>query len=200
MDLLLVAAVSALLFNNPAAPAPPPSELLASLRAYQEAANRHDWSAVRPLMAENAVIELGGDLAIVGRDNARALHEWERAMETRITYTACAASGQTVTCEASEVNDFLRVAGLGPITYRASTIVFENGRVVRMSATLSDESARAVAEYMQPFLAWANEAAPRSVHAFLGDDGSFRFGFESAMTFKRLLRAYAAHAGESRAL
>jgi hypothetical protein len=200
MHLPLIAALAALVITGPAAPASP-SDLLDSVRAYQEAANRHDWSAVRPLMAENAVIELGGDLAIVGRDNARALHEWERAMETRITYSACAASGQAVTCEASEENDFLRVAGLGPITYRASTIVFENGRVVRMKATLSEESARVVSEYMQPFLAWASESAPNAVHAFLADDGTFRFGFDSAMTFKRLVRAYAAsRTGASRAL
>lgn len=201
MHLTLLATVVAMASLAPVGSVPPSSDLVASVHSYEAAANRHDWAAVRPLLADNAVIELGGDLAIVGSDNARALHDWERAMGTQIHYSDCRAEGQTVTCRASEQNDFLRLSGLGPIEYEASRITFEGGRVVRMSATLSAESGNQVAGYMQGFLEWANKVSPDGVATFLNADGSFAFGFESAQTFKRLVRVYAlTRRGSPRAL
>jgi hypothetical protein len=201
MHAALFALVVSVLLPASAVADPAPSTLLASLKAYEAAANRHDWTAVVPLMAEDAVIDLGGDLAIVGRDNARALHEWERAMGTETHYTDCRVEGQTVRCRATEENDFQRATGLAPIEYTSSVVVFENGRVVRMSATLSEESAAEVSRVMQPFLAWAGKAQPTTVATFLKDDGSFVFGYDSAMAFKRLLRLYeATRAGGSRNL
>ncbi|RPJ83831.1 MAG: hypothetical protein EHM13_06510 [Acidobacteria bacterium] len=188
---LLATLVVAMASAAPAPPASAPADLLASLKAYEAAANRHDWPAVRPLIAENAVIELGDDLSLVGREHARALHDWERAMATETRYSDCTVSGEAVTCRATEQNDFLRLSGLGPIEYTASTITFEKGQVARMRATLSEHSAEVVTRYMQPFLEWANTVEPKGVETFLKPDGSFAFGFDSAMAFKRLLRLYA---------
>lgn len=190
MHLALVALVAALASVGPASRSHAPSQLLATLKAYEEAANRHDWQAVRALMAEDAVIELGEGLSLVGAEHARALHDWERAMGTETHYTKCTVSGDAVTCRATEENDFLRLAGLGPIEYSSSTITFEKGRVSRMRATLSDRSAEAVSRYMQPFLEWASTVEPKGVETFLKPDGSFAFGFEGALTFKRLVRLY----------
>jgi hypothetical protein len=45
------------------------------------------------------------------------------------------------------------------------------------------------------------KAEPEGTRAFLKPDGSFAFGFDSALTFKRLLRLYAlTRGGGSRAL
>lgn len=200
MHAVLLAALVALAALRPAEP-PEPADLIASVKAYQAAANHHDWRALEPLIAENAVIELGDGLVLVGREKALALHEWERAMGTETQYSDCTAKGDSVTCRAREQNDFLRLAGLGPMEYRASTITFEKGRVVRMSATLSDESAEVVTRYMQPFLEWAGKVEPKGVATFLKSDGTFDFGFEPAMTLKRLVRIYAlTRGGGSRAL
>lgn len=201
MHAVLLATLIALTALGPADPAPAASDLIASVKAYEAAANRHDWQAMQPLIAENAVIELGDGLALVGRDKALALHEWERAMGTETHYSNCTVKGESVTCRASEQNDFLRLAGLGPMEYAASTITFEKGRVVRMSATLSDESADVVTRYMQPFLEWAGKVEPKGVATFLKADGTFAFGFEPGMNFKRLVRLYAlTRGGGSRAL
>jgi hypothetical protein len=175
----------------PVAPVPGPTSLLASVKTYEAATNQHDWTAVGPLLADNAVIELGDDLALVGRESARDLHEWERTMGTEIHFTGCTVEDQTVTCRAREQNDFQRLAGLAPIEYSATSITFEKGRIVRMTAMLSDESSEAVSRYMQPFLAWASKADQNGTNAFLKPDGSFAFGSESATAFKRLLRVYA---------
>lgn len=197
MHIVLLASVLVLAGFGPTDPSPAPSELIASVKAYEAAANRHDWQALQPLIAENAVIELGDGLELVGRDKALGLHEWERAMGTETHYTDCSVKGESVTCRATEQNDFLRLAGLGPMDYTASTITFEAGRVVRMSATLSEESAAEVSRYMQPFLDWASKREPTRVATFLNSDGTFAFGFEPAMTFKRLLRVYAAMHGHN---
>jgi len=200
MHAVLVATVLSLavLPGGPAAGSP---DLRASVRAYEEAANSHDWNRIARFLGEHSLVELGDDLALVGRERIRALHEWERAMGTEIHYTDCVTAGRTVTCRASERNDFLRIAELGAIEYSASSITFEGGRCVRMTATLSDASAEAVSRYMQPFLEWAGRADAKATGRFLNPDGSFAFGYDAAMTFKRLLRVYVLTRGaKSRAL
>jgi hypothetical protein len=197
MPVVLVSIVVAVTLSGPGAAAPASPNLLAVVQAYEAAANTHDWSRVDRLLAPNAVVELGDDLSLAGRDGVRALHEWERAMGTEIHYTECGVAGQTVSCRASEQNDFLRIAGLGAIEYSSSSLTFEGGRIARMSAVLSEESGQAVSRYMQGFLAWASRADPKATAVFLRPDGSFAFGYDSAMVFKRLLRAYVLTRGAS---
>jgi hypothetical protein len=201
MHIALLSALVAITSLGPAPSNRAPSNPLASLKAYEKATNHHDWNRIAPLLDERAVVDLGDDLALVGRENVRGLHEWERAMSTETHYTGCTVSGQTVTCRASEQNDFLRLAGLGPIEYSESSVTFENGRVRRMRATLSSESAAAVSQYLQGFLAWAAKTDAKATSVFLKPDGTFAFGFDSATTFKRLLRIYAlTRGGVSKAL
>jgi hypothetical protein len=184
-----------------ASPGPDPSQLLASVKAYEEAANRHDWSKAVALIDDEAVVGLGGDLTLVGRESVRALHEWEGVLTTEIHYSDCAVADRTVTCRASEQNDFLRLARLGPVEYVSASFTFERGRIVRMTAELSEESDRAVSGYMQDFLAWAGRAEPKATGSFLNVDGSFAFGVDPATTFKRLLKVYAlTKGGAARAL
>jgi hypothetical protein len=196
--LLSIVLSFAYLPDGPAGGAP---DLISSVKAYEAAINSHDWSRVVPFLSEHIVVELGDDLALVGRERIRSLHDWERAMGTEIRYSECVTSGRTVTCRASERNDFLQMAGLGSIEYSTSSITFEDGRFVRMTATLTDASAEAVSRYLQPFLEWASKADPKGASHFLNADGSFAFGFDAAMAFKRLLRVYAlTRGGWSRAL
>jgi hypothetical protein len=181
--------------------APGSSALLASVKAYEAAANRHDWQRLQPLIADELVIDLGDGLSLVGRESASRLHEWEWAMGTRIAYSNCQASGTSVTCQATEENDFLRAAGLGPIRYETATLTFVEGRVVRLSSVLSEESAGRVGEFMGGFLTWAQTSDPKGTASFLNGDGSFTFERSGAMALKRLVRAYVqAKAGRSRAI
>lgn len=175
--------------------------LLASVKAYEQAANRHDWQGIQPLIADDLVIDLGDGVSLVGRDSASQLHQWEWAMTTRIHYSNCRVSGATVTCEATEENDFLRAAGLGPIRYDSASLTFEDGRVSRLASVLSDESATAVSGFMQSFFTWARTADPKGLASFLKEDGSFTFGREPALALKRMVRAYVeAKAGRTRAI
>ena len=75
-----------------------------------------DTNVLLYLLSDDAVIDLGGDLALVGHESVRGLHEWEHAMATEIHYSGCEVAERTVTCRATEQNDFLRLAGLPDIT------------------------------------------------------------------------------------
>ena len=187
---LLVLCLS--LMTAGAGPSTPSSTgLLASVKAYEAAANRHDWQGMQPLLADRLVIDLGDGMNLEGRDGAGRLHEWEWAMETRIAYSDCRVAGKTVTCRATEENDFLRTAGLGAITYSAASLTFEDGRVTRLSSVLSDESAAVVGSFMESFLTWAKDTDPKGLSKFYNEEqGSFTFGRDGAMVLKRLVRTY----------
>lgn len=191
MHHMFVSAVLSLTLLAPGGAAAQSTDLVALVKAYEAAANSHDWNRVVPFLASNAVVALGDGLDLAGPERIRALHEWEGALGTEIHFTDCVADGQTVTCRAVERNDFARTAGLEAVEYSASSITFEDGRIVRMNATLSDASASAVTRYMQTFLAWVGETDPRGSSRFLNPDGSFTFGCNAASAFKRLLRVYA---------
>jgi len=188
---LLLLSLSLIIAPGAGPSTPSPTGLLASVKAYEAAANRHDWQGLQPLLGDHLVIDLGDGMNLVGREGAGRLHEWEWAMATRIAYSDCKVSGATVTCRATEENDFLRTAGLGPITYTAATLTFEDGRVTRLSSVLSEESAASVGGFMESFLTWAKETDPKGLARFYDEgQGSFTFGREGAVTLKRLVRTY----------
>ena len=170
--------------------APDSGDPLAVVRAYERAANSHDADAVLALLADRPVIDMGGDLELVGRAAVQSLHDWDRAMATEIRYSDCHASGSLVTCRATERNDLLRLAGLTSVDYRTSMLTIEEGRVVRMSAELTDASSARVNEFMGRFLGWASEHHAEALAEVVREDGSIAFSYDNALALKRLARLY----------
>lgn len=128
---------------------------VALVNDYAERANAHDIPAIMEMFAEDAQFELVGQGTLPNLDAIRALHEYDKALQTTLTLQNCAADGLTVTCEMVENNDWLDAAGVDEIFYPSAVFTFsEAGLIQRIAATLSPEDGAAMGAVLAEFIPW----------------------------------------------
>jgi hypothetical protein len=149
-------------------------DALALVADYSGTANAHDIDGVMAMFAEDAQFELVGQGTLPNLQAIRALHEYDKCIQTAITLQNCAAGGLTVTCEIVETSDWLDAAELDEVFYPSAVFAFnEDGRLQRITAALSPEDGAAMGGVMSEFMPWlmanrAEQAAP-----LFGPEGQF---------------------------
>jgi limonene-1,2-epoxide hydrolase len=158
------------------------------LEAYMLAYNSHDAEAIRALYAEDATVDMPGFLSIGGEEEILALMDYDLALNIQLLITGMREVEDTVTCTLTEMNDWLRAAGIGEARYSA-TFRFEGGRVKSIRAEAQPESARSILSVLEAFAGWAGEERPEEFRELI-PEGKFDYNRDTAEKFVALLKEW----------
>jgi hypothetical protein len=143
----------------------PTSDLLAIIKAYQDAVNQHDVDAVTALFADRAIYRMSA--GAVGRDEIREVEDWQAGLNDRLEFTDCKAEGNTVTCKGFLTDDCEKaVGGLGvrldEVTFKVDDGKIQNvyGSASGVDSTRSDENGGLL-------IAWAQSNRPEDYAKYI---------------------------------
>jgi hypothetical protein len=137
------------------------STLVGRIKAMQAAHNRGDIEEEMSFFADDVRCDFSGSFVINGKEELRKVIEGNSIFNSRMTFTECNESGNTVTCKVTEYNDMLKAAGLGPVYYEFSEHIFENGLIKELRAKPAEENVRALREFREGFGKWISETRPQ---------------------------------------
>jgi len=148
-------------------------DLIALVKAFQEAENRHDIEAVMGMFADDAEFEMVGQARVKGKDQIRPIFDYDVGVHTDLQFFDFKCEGNTVTCQVVERNDRMKAAGLEKLLYPSCSLVFRDQLIEKFTASPEAESIRSVAEVMQRFLPWIQKYYPEDCLKLFTPDGRF---------------------------
>jgi hypothetical protein len=169
-------------------------DLVSLVQAYQAAKNNQDVDAVAAMLAEDAEFEMVGSGTLVGREQIRALDEYDVGINTQLEFSSCTQAGTTVTCDVVETNDWLDAAGLSENRYVGSAFTFEQGLITRIAASLSPESGQAMGQIFQAFVPWLAQNHTEAMPTLFTPANQFIYSREKGVLVVSLLREWRARA------
>jgi hypothetical protein len=135
--------------------------LVERVHAMKDAHNRGDIEKELSFFADDVRCEFGGSFVINGKEELRKAVEQNALFRSRMTFTDCKESGNTVTCKVREENDMLKAAGLGPVYYEFSKQTYENGLIKGLRARPTQESIQMMRDFREAFGQWASDKYPQ---------------------------------------
>ena len=166
-----------------------PVDNLQRVGEYQDRKNAGDLDAVMEMFTHDAELHFGALGTLQGSDQIRAIHEYDVALATVLSFESCAESGSDVSCTTIESNEWLRLAGIENVTYAESRFSFNgDGRIQTVSATLTPESAAALGQALANFDGWARANRAGEYSALFTDTGKFVYSGDNGKKVLGLLR------------
>jgi len=155
--------------------------------------NRHRIDAALAYLSDDCVLEKPGVMKLEGKARITGFYEYEKALGTRLVFadyrfTPGEPAG-LVTCRVYEQNAFQRAAGLPEYVYKSWEYTVAGGRISRIVATRSEETARAVANFNVFFQSWLN-VHPEAIKKLLDADGKAVYSGETADLIVSLVKEY----------
>lgn len=169
--------------------------VVALTKDYFRKANAHDIPAIMRMFGEDARMRMFAEdsqfeLVGQGLEAIRALHEYDKALQTTLTLQNCAADGLTVTCEIVERNNWLDAAGLDEIINPAVFTFNEAGLIRSISATLSPEDGAAMGGILAEFIPWLNAERAAASAPLFGPEGQFIYSEANGRLVVKLLKEW----------
>lgn len=168
-------------------------ESIELVQAYEAAHNNDNVEATMAMFAEDAVFELVGQGTLSDLEAIRAIHDYDKGIQARLSFENCVADGLTVTCEAREQNKWLAAAGLEEIFYPSSVFTFnETGRIEKIMATVAPEDGTAMGAVLAEFVPWLMAERPSEFEQLFTPDGQFIYSENSGLMVVDLLQQWQA--------
>lgn len=162
---------------------------LTIVRAYVAAANAHNLARLAHFFAPGARLELHDLDTIVGRQAIHDLHDYDRALNTRLTLLDARVDDYQVRSRLNESNDWLAAAGIVTLAYQRVTYhLHADGTILRISARLAPDSAEQLQEATAIFHTWASQHRPDAYARLFTAAGRFRYSYDSGLQVVALLR------------
>ncbi len=169
-----------------------PDDLIALIRAYCEAANRHDLAAVAAMLTEDVTYELTGQDVLTGKERVLALHAYEAGIGAGLELRDCAVEGERVICWAVERNRWLAAAGLTEVAYSRIVYSLRDNLIHRVVASMDPESLHRLGEVMHSFLQWLAARRRQELAQLFTAEGDFVYSRENGDLAVKLLREWQA--------
>lgn len=170
--------------------------MIEKVKQYEDAANRHDIALIGSLVDEDVFLEIFGQITLKGRKQIQALHEYDAAINTRISLYDFAVERNVVSCRNMEKNDWLSKAGIDQIDYSRTEFMFNQDGLIRgFSGSLEPSSADAMGQVLASFTVWAAAHRPEKFSQLFDVDGSFVYKRESGVRVLILLDEWRASGG-----
>lgn len=174
MNKLIMLASATLLLGLLAACSGTQADYVTMVQAYQEAHNAYEIDTVMDMFAEDAVFELVGQGTLPNLDAIRAIHEYDKGIQSTLSFENCITEARTVTCEATETNNWLEAAGMGEIFYSSTSFTFtEDGKIAKISASLSPEDGQGMGAVLEQFVPWLFAERPEESSSLFTAEGVF---------------------------
>lgn len=174
--LLLLAALSC---------SPKPADIV---KSYQEAYNNHDLERVLALYAEDVSFEVVGQISLQGKEQLRELTEYDFVLNIHMSCGPSETKGDSVICELTETNDWLKTAGIQRADYLA-TFVVTDGLIQSIRAEPTPETDQAFGEILDPLIKWASQSRPELLAEMMPEQ-KFVYNGNNAKKSLSLLREW----------
>lgn len=179
--LLLLSAV----VSTSCSPKPSPVELVMT---YEEAYNGYRGHTLLSLLAEDVTFEVAGQFVAKSKEDVRQVAEHDFALDVHMSIIRLSTKADTVFCDLTETNDWLKTAGIGEARY-TGRFVFEDGLIKLIEGKATPETDLAFNQVLNPLMEWASEERPKEL-AQMMPEGKFVYNAENAMKSLALLREW----------
>jgi hypothetical protein len=164
-----------------------PKNMVASYISIQ---NKHDISKTMELFTDDATFEVVGSIInLSGHEQIRGICEYDSVLGTIITASNFLTRGDTVYCDISETNEWLKAAGIDEANYYSSIFIVRDGKVAKLRAIASDETLSAFGAVLKDFVPWLEENYPGETKQLM-PDGKFLYNGENGVLVLRLLKEW----------
>jgi hypothetical protein len=157
--------------------------------------NRHRIEAALEFLSEDCVLEKPGVLKLEGKARIREYFEYEAALRTRLTFSDYIfKQGERtglVSCRVFERNAFQQAANLPEYVYTSWEYTLAEGRIRKIVASRSEETARAVSDFNAFFQSWLS-VRPEEMKQLIGADGKAIYSRETAELIVSMAKRYLA--------
>ncbi len=170
-------------------------DLAERVRAYESTYNAHDVEKLMAFYADDIRFEIVGVWVKRGKEPVRELAEWDKTTNMHVTISDISVNGNTVTCKLIETNDWWKLAGMGEVHYEPTVLIFRDGLICDIRATMTQEGVDAYARVWPDIISWA-KSHRNEVLKELVPGNEFVYGAEAARIWLALLRDW--HAAQER--
>jgi ketosteroid isomerase-like protein len=155
---------------------------------YPEVYNTHQVEEIVSLYSGEAVFEVTGQFSLTGTEQIRNITKYDSVLNIHMSISNVEASGDTVFCDLTETNDWLKTAGIDEAHYEVM-FVFEKGLIKHLQAKSKPDTEHAFAQVLSPLMTWAIEQ-DLPVLKELMPEGKFVYNAENARKTLNLLRLW----------
>jgi len=148
------------------------------------------------MFADDAEFEIVGLYTVVGKQQIRAIFEYDAGVNTELQFINCTSEGDTVTCQLVERNDRLEAIGISKLHYTSAVLTFKEGLIQRFTATPPAESARTIGEMWQTFLPWIAKNYPADYSRMFTPAERFIYNRENGERVVTLLKKWRVSRGK----
>ena len=172
------------------------SDPKAIILAYQEAHNNQDVDRALSLFAPNIRFEMAGIWVREGLEQQRELEEWDAALSSKLVFDNFKKRGGRTECTAIETNAWLKMAGIGTVTYESVLFEFDGDQIIRIRAKLAPKSEMAMDKAMNGVVRWALDHKLSKIEEII-PRGLFHYGKQQAEDWLVMLNDWQQQAVES---
>lgn len=172
------------------------NDLVSLVKGFQGVANFHAVERVMAMFADDAEFEIVGLFTLVGKQQIRAIFEYDAGVNAELQFINCTYEGDTVTCQLVERNDRLEATGISELHYPSCVLTFKDRLIKKFTATLPAESARTIGEMWQAFLPWIAKNYPADYSKMFTSEGRFIYNRENGERVIPLLKEWRASEGK----
>ena len=177
--------------TNPQSDEPSATDPQDVVAAFMHAANDHDLPRALGMLHPQFRYREEGSDGFLGRAEMKDLLGWDRVVESEVHCESMDAKGDVVTGIFWETNGLYHRLGIETTRCRLAFHV-EDGLVREQTIEQRDEGAFLAA--LEPFLEWAEEAAPDEIEA-IQPAGEFVFSAEMGRRWLQLLDRWRSETG-----
>ena len=150
--------------------------------------NAHATEAAMQLLADSIVMDFGSLGIISGKDAARNIHEYDRALNTHLEFRLISEARDSIVCEVREKNEWLKINNIDFIIYPTAVIYFsQDHKVSRIRAKMDRSSETRLKAVINEFHAWATTNAPEKYASLFLTDGRFDYSYAGGQKVLELL-------------
>lgn len=166
-------------------PKPKPVDVV---KEYEEAYNGYRIHTLLSLLADDVTFEVVGQFAAKSKEDVRQVAEHDFALDIHMSIIRFSTKGDTVFCDWTESDDWLKTAGIGDARYTGRFVV-EGGLIQLMEGKLTPETDEALSQVLDPLMEWASKERPERL-AKMMPEGKFVYNAENALESLALLREW----------
>ena len=147
--------------------------------------NTHDVNDILNLYADDAIFEVTGQFFLSGKNQIRDITKYDSVLNIKMSVSNIETVGDSVFCDMSETNDWLRTAEIGEAHYSV-IFTFKDGLISKIIASAKPETAKAFNSVLTPLMIWAKENNSDLLTEMM-PEGKFIYNAENATKTLALL-------------
>ncbi len=160
------------------------------VREYEANYNSRQAKKVAEMFQSDGTVEVSGQFLLQGKEYIRDLASYDSVLNTGITISNLRWRDDTVYCDLSQTNDWLKVSEIGRADYTAEFIL-EDGLIKSLRLRPAPETEKAFKEVYAKLFGWARADRPYAILEIM-PEGEFVYNARNAKKTLALVRSWKA--------